>query len=425
MTRTSFSRWCHSALLWLALVGSVSATDYLDGQGKIAWSPDAKWVAFNWPRRNELFVVAVESPRAFLLKPVGELDPDNALTVSAEAPVAALARGKRREAVTTPSPGYGKLTLERWAPDSRTFLYRYGKGARALFAVEAGQVTRKLAATEPAPWAGDSPWRVEFEHTRPVDGQTARMLLRVVATNGEVIAERAFTDAVEVAQLASMRFRDISFLAPSRSFLLYPRHATNGWMLVRDPVRTREAPRQLGAPVDEAPYEWELTPDGEYLAVSDRQHVTVGPVDDWTRARAYPLTAASPTLQWSPGGQWLAFQTKQLLHVVSRENGEPRLAADFCAPRFWGWRGERLLFGHARSSVANLYVVEPGGGQAEPLVTAPHWQAAPVASAVSAEGQRIACLVQQFDGNGVAHWELWVAPVAKSAKWELIFSWRS
>ncbi|MCS7049269.1 MAG: hypothetical protein NZ483_08255, partial [Verrucomicrobiae bacterium] len=173
------------------------------------------------------------------------------------------------------------------------------------------------------------------------------------------------------------------------------------------------------------PYEWKLTRDDEGLLVVERDQLLWGRLRDWDNARVYRYAGAAVTAAWSASGRYLAWQTKQSLYLCARDEDKPVLVSDHCAPRFWGWRGERLLFGDSRASRANLFEVELETGKARQLLTAHSWQVAPQEMSLSPDGQRLACLVHQFDGNGVGFWELWVAPLKPDAKWELIFAWRS
>ncbi|MCX7916386.1 MAG: DPP IV N-terminal domain-containing protein [Verrucomicrobiae bacterium] len=115
------------------MAGNAYALDFLDGQKRLVWSPDSRWLVFNWPLRNDLFVVELARGQAYRLQPVGDYQPEAGIVVAPDAAGASGARGPTRPAIGVPSPGSGKLTWEEWSPDSRFFLYRYGKNQRAIY----------------------------------------------------------------------------------------------------------------------------------------------------------------------------------------------------------------------------------------------------------------------------------------------------
>lgn len=418
---------------WLGMVGlgwswlgaAAHATNFLDGQRRLVWSPDGRWVVFNWPLRPELFVVEIATGRAYRLQPVGDYRPEAGIVVAPDASGSSDGRGRMRAAIGIPSPGTGKLTWEEWSPDSRFFLFRYGKNQLAIYGVDERRVTELLAPPARPPWVDAAELTVEFESRRATEDVPAAVILRVRRASGEPVKEIAFTQITEMGHINAMRFRPITFLSHRRDFVLFPQRTEAGWHLMRASLTHAEPPSPLGAATAEPPYEWKLSADDEGLVVVERNRVVWGSVRDWANARTHPYSGAAVTAAWSDSGRYLAWQTKQSLYVCHRDHPAPKRVSDECAPRFWGWRGERLVFGHSRDSRANLYEVEPETGEVRPVLKAHPWQAAPQEISLSPRGDRLACLVHQFDGNGVGFWELWVAPVRPDATWELIFTWRS
>lgn len=416
-------RW--AALTLLCGVTTGYGLDFLDGQKRLVWSPNGRWLVFNWPLRNDLFVVEADSGRAYRLQPVGDYKPEAGIVVAPDASGAAGARGPTRPAIGVPSPGTGKLTWEEWSPDSRYFLYRYGKNQRAIYDTEQHRVTEIVVMSAQAPWTDPAALRVDFENRRATDELPAAMVLRVRRPSGEVLKEIEFTQTAEMSHLNAMRFRPITFLSHRGDFVVYPRLTEDGWCLMRARVSNDDSPTPIGSPGPDPPYEWKLTADDEAMVVVERDRLVWGRLRDWANASAHRYGGAAISAAWSGSGRYLAWQSKQSLFLCRRDGGEPVVVSDYCAPRFWGWRGDRLLFGHSRASRANLFEVNPEDGKVRQILTAHAWQVAPQEISLSPNGERLACLVHQFDGNGVGWWELWVAAVRPDATWELIFAWRS
>jgi len=414
--------WLGVATLCLAV--QTSAVDFLGGQGRLAWSPNGRWVVFNWPMKDDLFALDTQSMRTFLLKPAGDVQTDEAWVLSAESPATERERGKQRVPRNVASPGTGKLTFLEWAPDSERFGYRYAKGKRAVFSVNEGRVMQKVAASELFPWESAAEIVSEFDYVKPAAGEPARYRLRVQKRDGTLLREFWFVNVEEVSQIASMRFRDISFLANNRQFALVPRFTDAGWVIMREPILSRDAPRPVTAPVPQPPHEWKLAPDDTYLVLTDRQGLRMGPLASFAEARSVPLKNVAVTTAWSADGRFLAYQTKQTLYLWPRDGGEPKAVSDVCASRFWGWRGAQVLFGHAQNGFANLHRVHVAEGTAQSVVNAPEWQTAPREIALTNDGSKLGALVTQIDGAGRTFWQLWQVPVQPGAEWELVYAFR-
>ena len=399
---------------------SVEAVDYLEGVWGGVWSPNSEWLAFNWLNQDDLFVISVNTGVSYWLKGVQTVPQEDSLVLSSEAPTReTIARSRLVVTKTVPSPGVGKLSLLGWAPDSRSLAYRLGQGGRAIFSVTEGRVTRQLKDEEPLPGQTSDELHLSFQLVPAAADQPTRFWIRVRRLNSSVLKEIAFDRPPEVRLVSAVRFRDVDFLSHTGRFLLYPRLGESGWQLLSEPVAGPGAARAVTPPAAEAPYEWKLTRDDRYVAMADHARLTVGDLNDWAHAQSIPSTNQTITATWSPDGKFLAFVDKRSLFLLERGRTEPVLVSDNCAPRFWGWRGDRLYFGSARTDRSNLFMVEPAHSpQPVELVKTPTWQSAPREVSVSPDGRRLVCLADEIDGSGFVRMNLCQFPLQRDAAWE-------
>jgi Tol biopolymer transport system component len=405
MTARIWSWWLVMSLLAASYAGAAEQ-DRLDSLPAHSWSPDSQWLAFNWPHRNELLVLAPESGRGYLLKPLGAMVLDVGPVVATGAPVESGPAESVRTAKLVPSPGSGRFSVIDWSPDSTRLVYRLDRESRGVFSVVEERVVSRLAASEPLPWPGSEELQLVTETGRRDGG--LRFWIRVRKPDGATVKEVVFDDLREVRQMSLTSYRQPSFLAPNGEYLLYLRGRDNGWQLVREFLAGNVRRVPLTAPRSNPPTQWRLAGDSRHLAVAEPGTLRVGTVDDWGNARTLPLDGDSITLSWSPDSRFLAYLQASSLSVLDREGGPPALLTRNCAQRLWGWRGSRLYFGNARTSAADLHYVRPPD-QMEPehIVKAGDWQTAPREVSVAPDGKRMVCVVSEIDGSGRSWWQLW------------------
>ncbi len=397
---------------------AASANGGLDTFSGVGWSPDSEWLGFNWPEKNELFFISLKTKRSYLLKPVGAVDVDVTDVYSGESPSKTLERDPRKTRLV-PSPGYGKLQLQDWSPDSSAALYQTDRDHRAIFSIVEAAVKQRLDASAPAPWAKPDELRVTFELI------TTRYRMRVQRPDDTVVKEISFDDPREVRQIGTVRYRGASFLSPDAQFVFYPRVSRAGWQLMREPVRGDGKPEPVTSPSPTAPYEWKLTTDGRSLAVADNESLRLGALDQWAGAQSVPLGNRSITMAWSPDGQFLAYNDRQSLFLLKRGSDKPVLVSDSCAPRFWGWRGTKLYFGQALTDPTNLFEVDlDRPTEPKQIVKARGWETAPREISVSPDGTRLVCMVIDFDGEGRPLPQLWKIDLRPGTEWELLYTLR-
>ena len=405
-----------------------SATDYLGGAGKLVWSPDSRWFAFNVPGRKDLHIAAANDRRFYILRPVGNMELDTCLVVSDAAPTGEkkeLKQTKERVANIIPVPGETKLQLVAWSPDSLKLAYRGNADTTVIFAPGPAELVDKLDRQAALPWETEK-LQVLFEFSSQKEGAW-RYQLRVKDRDGKVLHAVEYDDRQEVSELANMRYRDCSFLSADMRFLLYPRHREGGWQLMRQSLG-EGAPNQpvaVNAELTATPYEWKLSPDLKQLAYNDDLLLRIGPLDDWSSARSFPIPPTGISMNWSPDGSAVAFQNQKRLMIWIQDGSVPFIASEIAAPRFWGWRNNYLLFGNGETSVAHIQRIDLERPMlVESVTKRPQWTAAPYAIGVSPDGKWVACLVNVLDGISGSFWQVWLSELNEGSQWEMLTSFR-
>lgn len=414
--------WCLAALL-VGLGGPVGAQNHLDGAGDLLWSPDAVWVAFNWPNEEELIVVHTEEPRAYILRPVGEIELNTELVLSAAAPKAISGPQRERIPRLLPSPGRGRLQPLGWSPDSRNLVYRCTRGERALLNVDRGMVTAREPLDQRLPWEEAPPRRVAFQLITQAGDPYYTM--QVIDGDGAVQREMEFTDRQEVILLSGARFGMSTFLAPDGQSLVYPRRDAGQWYLLQEPVEnTARDPLRLLIG-EERPVHWQLAPGNGHLAVVTRKQLLLGAVRAWAEVRSMPVRNAAVQLRWSATGDFLAIEDQHALWVWGVHEPQPRQVSADCAPRFWGWRDGQLMFGQAHASVADLRAYRPTKSEdPQRLAKPPRWQTAPRLIAVSPDGRKLAAVVNFLDAASRSFWQVWSTDLGNGDDWALLLASR-
>ncbi len=402
------------ALLTAAGCGCCCGRDYLNDFDPRAWSPDCDWLAFNWPQQDELFFISMKSGRSYLLKPVGPVELKTSNVFSSGPPSAAA----RHEAKIVPSWGLGKLTVLDWSPDSQSAAYQIGRENAGLFSLPDESVEKHFPVGTLLPWQSTNDLRFTLDLQTETGGRLA-----VQKRDGTLVKEVHFTDTDELMQISLARYHDADLFSNAKQFLLYPRYQADRWQLMLDPLATN-APARIQADLGtERPYGWKLTPDDRVLAVATKEVLRVGAVDDWAKARKFPLTYSSIAMSWSPDGRFLAYNANQSLYCLGPGADAAMLITTNCTQRFWGWRGKRLLFGDARSNRTDLYGWDSDtGSNAVQLVTARHWQTSPRYVGISPDGNTLACLISEFDGSGNAVAQLWKIALTPGAEWTELYT---
>ena len=405
---------------WL-VIAATAQDQRIDRLGGSSWSPDGEWLALNWPERPDLFIMSLKSGKSFMLRPAGDVD----LSLETGQIFAARPQLGSSDASHTwfvASPGRGPLSLLEWSPDGAKCAYQTGGPTNALFSVTEGTVARRMAAAEDLPWHKPDELHVTFELVVPRQDKPEQYWLRVAKSDGTVLKQIAFEDPRVIRRLAAIRHHDISFLSANRQFVLYPRIASNGWQIVRESLAAGAAPQAITKPSPREPYQWQLSGDDRFLALVEGDTLTVGALDDWTRARTISLPHDSVTISWSPDGRFLALLDGRSLSVLTRDGDHPELVTENCSPRFWGWRGSRLYFGDPRTDLTNLsYVDAEHLGPPTPITRARAWETATREVRLSPDGRRLTCLEAEIDYMGRAVWQLWQCAVQTNAQWQLMY----
>jgi hypothetical protein len=426
---------------WLVLLlapGATARADSTDRLGGSSWSPDGRWLAFNWPERPELFVISPKSGASFMLRPAGEIQLEGGQVFSAQAQSGQA--DLRRTTRLVASPGRDKLTFLEWSPDSASVAYQAWAGTNALFSVLEGTVSRRMAASDVLPWRKADELRVIFELINAGPDRPTRYSMRVEKLNGAIVKQIAFEDAREIRCIAAVRYHDTSFLSANRQFILYPRVTTNGWQILRESLAGgASAPQPITKPDPHEPYQWQLSSDDRFLALVQGDTLTIGALDDWGRTKTISLPHDSVTVRWSPDGRFLAFLDGRALYVLApildlesdsrrgsgpaRDGDQPKLVTENCSQRFWGWRGSRLYFGDPRTDLTNLSCVDADhlGPPAQVTTRSTRWGSATREVKLSPDGTQLVCLVVEIDYMGRALWQLWQTAVQTNAEWQLLY----
>jgi hypothetical protein len=408
-----------AATLWAFMDGHALARDYLLGMGLLTWSPDSKWLVVPDPVGNELLLVQVQTGRSYRLKPVGDLELGSE-SVFTDKPSAEKPQFEQpRESRVIPVFGTGKLRAIEWWPDSAHLVYQSEGKRRAVYSLLEEKTVQRLGPTDPLPWRRADDLQLAYEYRPAVTNQAARYWIRVQKPDGAVVKQVVFEDPREVLQVGVFRYREPSVLSNDKTFLLYPRLAPKGWQLMRDALAADAKALPITEPSANAPYAWALTGDDRWLAVADENALTVGQIEQWNQAHKIPLDKLDVALAWSPDGRFLAYNDKDQLFLLQRGSDAPTRVSNFCAPRFWGWRGLRLYFGDARTSPANLYYIEPAKPtNAVQVVKSKLWETAPRDLSISSDGRILACQVADLDWAGRPISQLWIYPLLRSAEVE-------
>lgn len=411
-----------AAVVAQASAGGAAASERPDRLSGRNWSPNGEWLGLNWPERDELFFISMKSGLSYMLRPAGNVEAEKGPVFTAQQ---AAPRDRRRYSKWLASPGFGKLTLLRWAPDSSAAAYRVDSKTLGVFAPQEERVTHVLRAPTPLPWVKPDALELSFELVAAEPDRPARYVMRLVRPGGEVVKTIAFTDPQQIRCVGATRHRGSSYLSFDRRFVLYPRVGPDGWRIVREPAQEDGQPQPLTEPTKQPPIHWRLSDDDQYLAVTDGVVLTVGKLDDWAQAKTIPLTHSSVTLDWSPDGRHLAYIEKTSLSVLSRESTQPVLITRSCSTRFWGWRGSRLYYRDSSKSPADLFYAEAESvNEPKQLVKARHWDHAPRDVTISPDGKQMACVVAEIDYRGRVVWQLWRIALQPAAEWELLYELR-
>ena len=83
------------------------------------------------------------------------------------------------------------------------------------------------------------------------------------------------------------------------------------------------------------------------------------------------------------------------------------------------------MFGLAHTSVAELLAYRPTASK-EPqhLTKPPRWQTAPRLIAVSADGRKLAAVVNFLDAASRPFWQVWSTELGNGRDWELLLATR-
>jgi hypothetical protein len=405
--------------LLLPALAPAAGTDKLAGR---SWSPDSEWLALNWPERDELFIISVKSAESFMLRPAGDIRLEEGWVFQ---PQHGRPADPRRSSKLIAAPGLGRLTLAEWSPDSRAVAYAAAPKMLGIFSIPQETVTARLPAQTPLPWHKPGQLRVDFELVAAAGGRPACLWMRVQRADGTTVKEIAFTEPRELRHMATVRFRDASFLSADSRFVLYPRFSEQGWRLWREPVTAADSARAVSAPGPEPPQLWQLAEDGRFLAVVAGRTLSVGPLEEPARAQTIALEHGSATMKWSPDGRFLAYTDKDSLFLLPREGGERVLVSRSWSSRFWGWRGTRLYFGDVQKGPTELFYVDAEQpGPAARLVRTRHWAVAPRETSISPDGRRLVCVAGDIDYAGRIVWQLWQIALEPGAEWQMLYELR-
>lgn len=425
-------RW----LILLAFAMPVFAHDTLDSTRGRGWSPTGTWLAFNPVNQDNLFIVNLGGHRNFLLKPIGQvaLDSANVISLGPKKTTTVSPDPSAADTVTLKigSPGRGKLEALEWSPTGEALCYSVDRKTRAVFSVVEQTVTTTYASTNALPWLAPAERRVAFEFERSSTNRPAQYWLRVVHPDNSIVKELVFQDPRVVQRLSLLRTTGSTFLAPDQETLIYPIFASNGWRLVTQPVTGNLEPRPLTEITGGAPYEWHLNPDGKTLAVVEGpMAIRIGPITDWAKAERISFSNLTMSVEWSPDGRYLAASDRQNLYVIEFDTKAGKVAGDLkrvstaCNGQFWGWRGSRLIYNESQGHPADLSVIDFATPDLNPqtVVKAKAWRSAPTIRTIAPDGKTFVCLVMEIDGERrVAH-ELWKIKIEPDAEWMLVHRW--
>ena len=398
---------------WSSLAIARDPLDALEGH---LWAPNSAWLALTKPNADELLFISTQTKVFFLLKPIGNFDLQTINIFASEHNTNDAPRKISVSGHVVPSYGNSRLTLAEWAPDSKKAIYQIDSQQKALFFVEEALVARRMPATEPAPWRKPDDVQTSLEL---VNFQSYR--LHMDKRDGTTAKEVLFTEPREVAQLGLAQLNNATLASANGQFLLYPRYTERGWELIADPVAAgpSRALSLRGAP----PKDWELSGNDESLAVVTTNLLLIGTLAAWEQAQSIPLPAIQCDIKWSADGRWLAYWTDGTLYLLPRGSQQPVLITQECRPRFWGWRGSRLLFFKNQAKWGDVFAVEADQPETiHQLARAPHWPPyTPLKISVAPDGQQIIAVVLQFDYAGRPTHQLWHTRLGPESDWKPIY----
>ena len=368
------------------------------GDGHPVWSPDGQTIAFsrgvNEEEEFEIYLVPLARGQTHLL-----YRNEQALTVTIG--------GVEERRLDTGRVKPTRPELD-WSPDEKTMAFSSGRGIYLLpldRTVENSRGARRL--TEPPPLAED--WGPTFSP----DGR--RILF----------ARRTRAAATEEIMVVAVRGGDATLVTSDPAGILSPpRWSTDGSNVIfgssrgshaglwRTSVDTREAPVEINdggwyPTLSQKGYRmayqraargmniWQLdlssidnqqrvlvpstsqtdqgpgpqfSPDGKKLAyMSDRSGTMEIWVSDRDGRNPVQLTALgnTGTPRWSPDSQWIAFDRRGAVYVVSVAGGAPRLLAPDNASNAcpsWSADGKWLYFASARTHQFQVWKTPVDGG---------------------------------------------------------------